>query len=483
MSLSKPAHTVTETGVIILSDSEEDGAPARVRRLIPVAGGGNVALNRLSSHAPSPVVDAQRVGSTQRVVRGSAPPRKKQRVTVQDTIDDGESETADSVPVQLAKAKAKKKKKCDPKFRAWCFTHHKKLPGDENAEHRFRDRCIEAATGHMYDAGTGSGAMFNNYYQVTDVTGMVCGDEICPTTGRPHFQGCIVFKNPKQLTQVTAIWTKVFGIYPHMHTHLEPTKGSSDDNTVYCSKEQTLINDLPQFGRGARNDWHKFRDSILEGKTDHELNMLFPQKCAQHHGYIGWTRFAYQKDNTQALPLGTRKTMGIWICGPTAIGKSSMLSHKFTDKAYWLDGKWWCGYHNEPLVVIDDPLKPQAKHYGCELKRVVVEHPVNVEPKFGHACVRPRQFVVLSNETMRGYFGDNLSPALESRFTQVNVDTREQLEVFYNGWTHIGQDLTNWCDVSKKFMDPLETVSQPATEVQSLPDCPNMADFFPKPGQ
>ena len=144
---------------------------------------------------------------------------------------------------------------------------------------------------------------------------------------------------------------------------------------------------------------------------------------------------------------------------------------------------WWDGYNSstDDLVIIDDPIKSFARYYASELKRIVVEHPVLVEPKGGMICMRPKQVIVLCNYTMNEYFGDDVTSALTTRFTQVNVDTREELKRFYDGWTHIGQDLTMWDNVSKTFGDVSQPPSQPPSQ-SALPDVQiDMADFFRQP--
>lgn len=306
--------------------------------------------------------------------------------------------------------------------------------------------------------------MLECQYQIGKVNGMVVGLERCTKTKRIHLQGCIAYKNMKSMQCVKGDFVRIFGQHGNS-VHLEPAKGSSDENKAYCSKEELLVDDLPQFGRGARNDWHRFRDAILDGKSDHQLNMLYPQKCAQHCGYIKWTRLAHKQETLQHLPKGTRDHIGIWISGPTGIGKSSSIPHE----GYWLNGKWWDGYQDEELVIIDDPIRSLSKYYASELKRLVVENPVLVEPKGGMMCIRPKQVVVLCNYTMRDYFGDDSSNALSTRFTEVQVDTREQLQTFYRGWDYIGQDVTGWSNATHEFQTiPAEPDLAPVDESSGL---------------
>lgn len=52
--------------------------------------------------------------------------------------------------------------------------------------------------------------------------------EVAPTTATPHFQGYVVFQNPKSLVGVRAL-------APTAHWAI--ANGSADSNIVYCSKE------------------------------------------------------------------------------------------------------------------------------------------------------------------------------------------------------------------------------------------------------
>jgi len=55
--------------------------------------------------------------------------------------------------------------------------------------------------------------------------------EAAPTTGTPHFQGYVVFKNPQSLVALRAL---------NGAAHYEVAQGSAAQNITYCSKEPRL---------------------------------------------------------------------------------------------------------------------------------------------------------------------------------------------------------------------------------------------------
>lgn len=59
-------------------------------------------------------------------------------------------------------------------------------------------------------------------------TYIIIGKETAPTTGTPHLQGYIRFKNAVRLTTLCAAFPKI---------HWEPAKGTPEQNITYCQKE------------------------------------------------------------------------------------------------------------------------------------------------------------------------------------------------------------------------------------------------------
>ena len=150
---------------------------------------------------------------------------------------------------------------------------------------------------------------------------------------------------------------------------------------------------------GERVDISKFRDDIKRGATDADLLDNHVACVAKYQRMIGFTRTAYAAKK-EKLPAGSRKDMGIWIWGPTDTGKSTQVPVDVFDKG---SNKWWDGYQDQPVVLLDDPLPIWNGACMGWLKQWIQEKPFNAEIKGGGAVVRilswlPR-FVLLTTSS------------------------------------------------------------------------------------
>eukprot|EP00961_Rhodomonas_salina_P129142 1739777-Rhodomonas_salina.1 len=92
------------------------------------------------------------------------------------------------------------------------------------------------------------------------------GKEICPTTGRTHFQSYVEFKNKKTYNQACRHLPDGLA-----RDALKVAKGSADQNKAYCSKD----GDFKEFGAaahsGQRNDLNLVKSHILNGESLNDL--------------------------------------------------------------------------------------------------------------------------------------------------------------------------------------------------------------------
>lgn len=103
------------------------------------------------------------------------------------------------------------------------------------------------------------------------------GHEIAPTTGTPHLQGYIEFKNDMTLQQVI----NYFNI---KRTHIEQCVGSASQNIVYTGKDKDIfVKGRPSSTQGQRSDLNKIRDQIKTGSTINEIAEEFPGQYVQYH--------------------------------------------------------------------------------------------------------------------------------------------------------------------------------------------------------
>lgn len=202
------------------------------------------------------------------------------------------------------------------------------------------------------------------------------GLEHCPSTGRPHHQGFMVFFNPR------ASGTKNLDSIGNMfklnndcvHTHIYPLFGSLKANEKYCSKES----ELEKFGepptQGARKDLNELRDRIIQGTSVDDIAVENP---------IMYHQYGRTMHKLEAIALRkkfrTEMTLGIWFFGPTGVGKSHEAFKDFHPDTHYvknLNEDWWDGYKGQGIVILNE-FRGQMKF--AELLDLLDKYPKTVK--------------------------------------------------------------------------------------------------------
>jgi len=192
------------------------------------------------------------------------------------------------------------------------------------------------------------------------------GAEVCPKTGRDHHQGYCYFKQQaKSVKNVAAMLGKC---------HVEPCKGSPEQNDNYCKKE----GDWHEFGdkpaQGKRTDLIDRKDEIANGKTSvDEIAMEDPMMFHQYGRTLSKI-----EDIALRKKFRTWMTEGEWVHGPTGTGKSDYAFKDFDPETHYVypnDGGWWDGYTGQETVIIDDFRGDMTYH---ELLTLVDKYPKTV---------------------------------------------------------------------------------------------------------
>lgn len=200
--------------------------------------------------------------------------------------------------------------------------------------------------------------------------------------GTPHLQGYIIL-NERQRIQ----WLKN---RLSRRMHLEPARGTPQENRAYCSKEggQRLFEhgDCPEATQGRRSDLEPVVSAIKAKRPLDEVASEFPEQWVKFHK--GLESLASRIDGRRDF-----KTEVHWYHGPTGTGKSRQAFEENPDAYLKMPtNKWWDGYDGHKTVIIDDYRRDMCTF--SELLRLFDRYPHMVEIKGGSRQFLAEKIVV-----------------------------------------------------------------------------------------
>ena len=215
---------------------------------------------------------------------------------------------------------------------------------------------------------------------------LVFGREVGVENHVPHLQGYIYFHNPKY-------WTQTIKFLDNERIHIEAAMGTPEQNTAYCTKDDSFqeIGEPPQ--QGKRADIAKVKKLVKEGKTmpeiieDESTTSYQSLRCAE-------LLMKYTK-----MPERDEPPHVTWICGPTGLGKTRMAFNeaKATGLDIWKSAgnlRWWEGYYGQKCVIIDEFRRDFCKFH--ELLQILDRYPLRVETK-GSSCWLRAKFIWITS--------------------------------------------------------------------------------------
>lgn len=177
---------------------------------------------------------------------------------------------------------------------------------------------------------------------------LLMGREICPKTGRPHFQSFVYFLEKYTVKKAADILQDHFGWRPHT----ESCHHSIYENMGYCNKDKDVYVWGERPLQGQRSDLQNLRDQITAGKPVDDIAMEEP------HLYHQYGRTLHKvEDITLRKRFRNWMTQGLWYYGETGAGKSHIAFKDFNPDTHYVwknDHGWWDGYTGQETVILND---------------------------------------------------------------------------------------------------------------------------------
>lgn len=192
--------------------------------------------------------------------------------------------------------------------------------------------------------------------------------------GTEHFQIWVILNRDQRYSYLARLWPGC---------HVEIQRGSDEQAEQYVRKEETRVagpwsvGDRASVGQGARTDWKAFCEKAFILPRD-QLSVEFPGHAIRYGRGVDREITARMKDRTEA-PF-VRLYFGPAGCGKTYAAVKWAKDHK---KEFFIlsVGRWFDGYAQQPVVILDELDKEFEKFGYGQLLRILDRYPYRVDVK------------------------------------------------------------------------------------------------------
>lgn len=214
---------------------------------------------------------------------------------------------------------------------------------------------------------------------------------------------------------------------PTKSAHWEISRSISGSNN-YCEEKGTplLLHGVIHLDNNNKEDWLAFVNACKSSTPKEMIDGPFSKLYAQYRMFAGEIRNQYRMTSIIQGELINERYFGIF-----GSGKTSKAAAENPD-AYWKNtNKWWDGYNNEDVVIIDD-WSPNHECFTWHLKIWSDRYPFNAETKGSSMFIRPKKIIITSNYSIEECFHNEQDIAtIKRRFKVTKFMTLKKFD--YNG--------------------------------------------------
>lgn len=223
-------------------------------------------------------------------------------------------------------------------------------------------------------------SLATNYKEcLKNITYIIYGKEICPTTKNLHHQG--YFEMNTQMS-MKAIKKKL----KNTEIHLEVARGNYEENKKYCGKELIIEEWGTPKNQGKRTDLEIVREGIKKGKSNNEI--YEEVRSIQSIKYIDTAR-------QLSIPPRKEKPTVYWFYGETGTGKTKEAYEIFENKCDSInyENGFITGYYGNNNCLWDD-FRGEIPLY--KLLKMLDRYPCIINVKGGSCNFNSKVIIITS---------------------------------------------------------------------------------------
>ena len=249
-------------------------------------------------------------------------------------------------------------------------------------------------------------SVFNMLLRLTHLICIVMGIEACPKTHRIHAHVLLGFKEAKKYStlkrkigygQLRFLLTNDQIISWHDYVIKVFSKVMHPKRVLRWGEDKVLNkkNTLSRISKRTHRDmFYDNKRYIEEGRFD-EIDPYF------RFDHMSKIQKWYNDQHKTAIRVNHDRLVFIW--GEPGVGKTSLFSRNIDPALiYWKNpaNKWWCGYRNQPIVIVDEITPEQFQSGNINWNIIGDRNEVYVEVKGSQLPFQAQWVIVISNYSL-----------------------------------------------------------------------------------
>ena len=236
--------------------------------------------------------------------------------------------------------------------------------------------------------------------------------------GTEHYQIYVQLSRAQRLSYITKL---IPG------THWEIQKGTNEQARDYCMKEESRIEPYVEYGEFKPSGGKHGQRTDLEGVIELVRQKRPREEYAFTPTYVKYYRGLEAIRLIAVPPYEHEDVRGEWYHGASGTGKSRKAFQDHPLAFRKAQNKWWDGYDNQDVVIIDDLDTATLGHY---LKIWGDRYPCTGEIKCGTVQLVHKKLIITSNYSISELF--SLEPKMIDPLLRRFKSTFFDLDIVFN---------------------------------------------------